>query len=617
MNLAKISLSLSTPRGGGGVTPAPAVRELLSTIGDSWTRGNEQEISRSSPTVTATDRWTNQLATALGVSENVGDVSGWTTGIINLGSGGATTATINTNHATVVSGEPARAGDIAIIGPGKNNTSTSTGVADVLSGVDAILARLTSDRKIVWRPRGASGVVGTGTAIPSWVRSKRIQWAYREDSRRPYFFELDRYWGGLSPNGSSGTAADDVEAAGEGSSTSNMIATLRASAGADQLHPNYLTAPMWSAAFLPVVQAMQNKAVFVLDETITTPYDIAAGAKIEIYFKGYVTSAAITTDDPTYAGLFTIAMKSGSTSTAELTRTSTSSGNIPAILNLIVTATGVDTAGAAKTHAGNIRIVPSMEGAASTVPRGATFPRDTHATASSRRWPFMASELGQFADGRKISIFIAGLKVGEDSTNMNMLFIGASNRLIVNRTSANKIAFTLTDTGGTTLMAWTSVTSNINIAGGIYNIALSYDYNSGAPVAKMYEWHGGAWTNIAPATGFGAGTANIGLNSPLYLFNGGNGQASFKGSLKAVWMDDRYIDFSSSTERDKFADPTTGLPVDLGTTGTVDSIQPKVYLAGEAGDFMKGLNRGSSYQFGFNDNWLLGFGSNKSDPAAY
>jgi len=617
MNLAKISLSLSTPRGGGGVTPAPAVRELLSTIGDSWTRGNEQEISRSSPTVTATDRWTNQLATALGVSENVGDVSGWTTGIINLGSGGATTATINTNHATVVSGEPARAGDIAIIGPGKNNTSTSTGVADVLSGVDAILARLTSDRKIVWRPRGASGVVGTGTAIPSWVRSKRIQWAYREDSRRPYFFELDRYWGGLSPNGSSGTAADDVEAAGEGSSTSNMIATLRASAGADQLHPNYLTAPMWSAAFLPVVQAMQNKAVFVLDETITTPYDIAAGAKIEIYFKGYVTSAAITTDDPTNAGLFTIAMKSGSTSTAELTRTSTSAGNIPAILNLKVTATGVDTAGAAKTHEGNIRIVPSMEGAASTVPRGATFPRDTHATASSRRWPYMVSELTPFADGPQVTVVLGGIKFGEDGTNMVLVDINTL-RLAIQRSTGNKLTINLQTAAGASLMAWTTVTTNFTTAGGIYNIAFSYDYNGGAPVAHAYAWNGGSWTNIAPGTGFGVGAADIGLStSPLYLFHTGNGQCSFKGSLKYLWMDNRFFDFSSSTQRDKFADSTTGLPVDLGTTGTVDSVQPKVYLAGEAGDFMKGLNRGSSYQFGFNDNWLLGFGSNKSDPAAY
>jgi len=614
--------------GGPAVAPAvaPAVRETVSAVGDSWTRGNEQEISRSSPTVTATDRWTNQLATLLGVAESLTPgQTGWTTGIINAGYGGQTSATINTNHAALVTADALRAGDVAIIGPGKNDTSGAAGYTNVLAGADAILARLTSDRKIIWRPRGATGPMGSGSSVPasalgSWVRSKRIQWAYRSDARRAYFFELDRYYSGVFPNGSPNNpftgAGDDVEAAGEGGSTSSIIASLRASAGADKQHPNYLTAPMWAAAFQPVVLAMQNKAVFVLDETIPVAYDVAAGSKIEVHFKGYVTSASISTDDPTNAGLYTIAMKAASNSIAELTRTSVSAGNIPAILNLRVTANGVDTLGAAKSHIGNIRLLPSMAGAASTVPRGITFSRDTNATATSRRFPLMASEDAPFANGPRLSIVLLGLKVGEDGTTMAITSINTT-RVLVQRGTGNKLSIRIQDAAGTDLANWTTVTTNFTVAGGVYNLALSYDYNSGTPLLKVWAWNAGSSVDIAPATGFGAGVTNIGMDQHLRLFSTATAQAAFKGSLKAIWMDDRYMDFSSAAQRDKFFNSTTGLPVDLGATGTVDAVQPKVYLAGDAADWMQGTNRGSAGQFGFNDNWLLGFGANTSDPTPY
>jgi hypothetical protein len=560
----------------------------------------------------------------MGVTEYVGDQAGVATGVVNLGHGGATTATINTEHATIVSGEAVRAGDIAIIGPGRNDTVNATGYTDVLTGVDAILARLTTDRKVMWRPRGSAGLNGSeasppATSFSSWVRARKIVWAYRDDTRRKYFFEIDRYYAGLYPNGSQNNpytgATDDLDAANDA-----LIASLKASASADQAHPNYITRDMWANAFYPLVSAMQNKAVFVLDETIAVPYNLAAAQKVEVYFKGYCTACSISTDDPVNAGLWTIAMKSGSTDTAELTRTSVSSANIPAILNLQVTANGVDTAGAAKTHVGYIRIVPGLASSGLTLPRGVTLPRDTHATSTSRRWPNMISETPTvFAAGPKVAFVIRGLKVGEDGTAMTLVSMGTT-RLLVQRSSGNKMVFRVQDAGGTDLMNWTSLVTNFTVAGGIYNVALSYDYNGGAPVAHMYVWNAGANSSIKPATAFGAGVTNIGwANKHVFLFSTGSAQTTFKGSFRDIWIDDRYIDFSTSANLDKFWNSTTGVPVDLGAQGQIDATQPKVYLPAEPAEILKGANWGSGAQFGFNDNWLLGFETptNKSDPQAY
>ena len=81
---------------------------------------------------------------------------------------------------------------------------------------------------------------------------------------------------------------------------------------------------------------------------------MAAGSTLEVYFKGYVTGCSIASDDS--GGMFTIAMKPGSTDTALLTRTSVSAGNIANVV-----AAGANTTNI-KPHAGQLTyaVEPNM-----------------------------------------------------------------------------------------------------------------------------------------------------------------------------------------------------------------------------------------------------------------
>lgn len=614
MKLA-LSHNLSAPlgQGGGGPPPvvAPAVREVLTPVGDSWTEENQQILSRTGSS-TVSDGWTYQLAADLGVTRYTTPTqTGVTTGVIRAGYGGQVSSVIDTNHAAIIAGEAIRASDTWIMGPGRNDTPNAAGDVAALAAIDAMLGRIPHDRKIVWPAQGGiGGTTQSASGIPSWVRSKKLLKALRSTSRRKYLFELDQFYRGLSPNGSDGGAASDVDVAGDALPT-----YMRASAGTDQQHPNYLSAPKWVAAFSPVVKAMWNHEVYALDATITPPFDMAAGAKLEVYFRGHVTACSITADDLINPGLFVIAMKSGSTDTAELTRTSVSPGSIPQTLNLQVTATGVDATGAAKTsNAARIRIAPALEGSSDFTPRGVTLGRDTNATATSRRFPYIATEAALFANGTKTSLVFC-MKPGEDGTNMNFI-VGANLRIIINRTNGNKFVFVINDSAGAAIMNWTSTTVNVTVAGGMVWVALSLDMNGGTPIANLWMWQGGSDSNQAPATALNYRNGTIALSDYAFFFQQSSGQVNFKGSILLLWWADDFIDFSNSVERRKFWN-TNGSPVNLGATGAVNGITPELYLPGAEGDWINGTNFGSGTQLGFNDTWLKGFGSNSSEPTPF
>lgn len=592
---------------------APAVRTVVSPVGDSWTEGNQQKVSRDN-TERLGDIWDYQLAALLGVPKYLDPgQTGVSEGVINAGYGGQNTATIRTNLLAILSGDPTRLQDAFILGPGRNDTPNASGDTAILSGVDAMTAAIPHNRVVVWPPDGAmGGVTLSASGIGSWVRAKKVLWAYREDARRKYLFELGRFYRGLSPNGSSGSSTDDVDAAGD-----KLISSLAASAGTDQQHPNYLAAPLWASAFKPLVEAMWNKGVYVLDATVAVRFDMAAGATKEIHFKGHVTSCAISADDATSPGLFTIAMKPGSNDTAILTRTSVAAGNIARILNLQVTANGVDTTGAAKSHTGNIRIAPTLAGSSATAPKGVTLPRDTHATGSSRRWPYFTFEAPLWANGSKFS-FATRLKVGEDGSNMVVLCLSGT-RLVVQRWNSNAFNIQVKDTAGATIANWYTTGATFNAAAGAFWFFFDVDMNGGAPIINLWANIGGADVNVSPGTTPAAGNGVIGLANHPYLFNTGNGQCNFKGSIGTMWAADDVLSgggFSSSTNRRLFCD-LAGNPVDLGAAGVVGGVTPELYLPGGPGDWLTGKNFGSGPQGAFNDNWLKGFGANSSDPLPF
>lgn len=606
-------LGLMQAGGAAGSAPkAPAVRTVVSPVGDSWTEGNEQRVSRDN-TDRPADIWDYQMAALLGVPKyDTPGQTGVTAGVINVGYGGQKTNTIKTNLLAILSGDPTRLEDAFILGPGRNDTPDASGDAAILSGVDAMTAAIPHSRVVVWPPDGALGGVTLSSYVGSWVRAKKVLWAYREDARRKYLFELGQFYRGLSPNGSSGSSTDDADAAGD-----KLIGSLAASAGVDQQHPNYVAAPLWASAFKPLVDAMWNQAVYVLDTTLAVPFDMAEGAYKEIYFKGHVTGCSILADDVNHPGLFTLAMKPGSNDTAILIRTSVSPGDIPRILNLQVTATGVDTDGAARTDTGHVRIAPTLAGATSTAPRGVTLQRDTHATASSRRWPYFTFEAPLWANGAKFS-FAARLKVGEDGSYM-VVFCLSSTRLVVQRWNTNAFNIQIKDSAGATIANWFTTGATFNAAAGAFWFFFDVDMNGGAPIINLWANIGGADVNVSPGTTPAAGNGVIGLANHPYLFNTGSGQCNFKGSVGTMWAADDVLaggGFSLAANRRLFCS-LAGAPVDLGAAGVVGGITPELYLPGGPGDWLTGRNFGSGAQGAFNDNWLKGFGANSSDPLPF
>lgn len=614
----KCALAFALPvgrrKGGGGAAPlAPVVRNVVSPVGDSWTEGNQQRLSRDN-TLRQDDVWDYQLAALLGVTKYLTPgQTGVSAGVINVGYGGQNTNTIKNNLLAILSSDPARLQDAFILGPGRNDTPNAGGDTAILAGVDAMTAAIPHNRVVIWPPDGAiGGVMNAASSIGSWVRAKKAHWAYRDDSRRRYLFELGRYYRGVSPNGSNGTSQDDQDTAGD-----KLIGSLAASAGGSNDHPNYLAAPLWAAAFRPLVEALWNKGVYVLDTTLAVPFDMAAGTTKEIHFKGYVTSCSISVDDANHPGLFSIAMKAGSKDTAVLTRTAASAGNIPRILNLQVTATGVDTLGAAKSHANNVRIAPTVSGAGSTAPKGVTLQRDTNPTTTLRRWPFVAFESSPWSNGTKFS-FVGRMKAGEDGTALT-LWCSNSNAILIQRAASNKFSIRFKDSSAADIINWTTVTTNFNVAAGAFWLFVDIDMNAGSPLINIWANVGGADVNISPASSITVGTGVLGLNALPYMFNIGNGQCNFKGSVGLVWAADDVLSgsgFSSSANRRLFCD-LAGNPVDLGASGVAGGVAPEVYIPGGPGDWLAGKNAGSGPQFGFNDNWLRGFGANSSDPLPF
>jgi len=623
MNLAGLSLSLANPRGMSAAAIAPAVRRVVSPAGDSWTEENEQIISRlGAATPTASDGWTYQLAANLGVTRyTTPGQTGVTEGLIRVGYGGQKSLAIKNNVSAIIAGEAIRASDVWIHGDGRNDTPDAAGYANVVTNLGAQVALIPHDRQLIWHPEGyQTGVVAGTTADTasdraSWVRKCRLRWWIR-DTYPKYSFELQRYYGGLYPNGAdSGDATDELEAASDG-----LIFSMRTSAATDQAHPNWEAAPKWAAAFQRPVKACWNEDVYCLDQSISVPYNMAAASTIEVHFKGYVTSASIKTDDPNNPGLFTISMKPGSTDTALLTRTSTSPGTIPRILHLEVTATGVDTTGATKTHDGWKRIIPGLNNSGVTLPRGVRLDRHTHATASSRRWPFMASEGNPFLGSPSQFCFVLwGVTFDTDGENQHLIQMGSSTTLSLQRNTGNKIVLTLRDTAPVSVFSATATAWSANAATGPINLAFSIDL--AGPTAHFWYWSSGSGDAVvlaAPTVSASNGILGLGANSLGVQFFAANGaQSTFDGKIKGIWMDTgRAFDFSSSTERRKFWD-ASGNMVDLGSTGAVDSVQPKVYIPGEAEQMLRGENWGSAAEFAFNDNWLKGYGSDVSEPKPY
>ena len=66
-----------------------------------------------------------------------------------------------------------------------------------------------------------------------------------------------------------------------------------------------------------------------------------------------------------------------------------------------------------------------------------------------------------------------------------------------------------------------------------------------------------------------------------------------------LYLTNEYLDLSSSTNRDKFYNSTTGGPVDLGSDGsTPTGTQPLIYFTGEASTWNAGTNAGSTTGWG-------------------
>ncbi len=537
-----------------------------------------------------------------------------------------TTAATLTSGSTAVTGVtlPGDLNGCAVSGTGipagatiiaSTTTTLTLSVAATISGATTLtisargaaqfLSLIPHSRKLILAPYG--GIGASSGSNPSnnaaWVRAKRVIWDYRR-TKRAHHFEHRRWWMGLAPFGSDGTAAENTLVAGEGVPASQFL-----SEGGSDDHPNYLAQPLLQAGLQGALEACQNKRVWVLDQTIPdVRYDLAAGQTVEVYFKGYVTACSIATDDANVPGLFTIAMKPGSNDTALLTRTSVSPGNIPRVIHLVVQADGFDTAGAARTHQGNVRILPTRVGAASTLPIGYTMPRDPNATTTSRRYPFRAAGASPFPANRRQCTIVFRGKVGEDATGMTILSI-LTNRVLLQRSTANRLVVNLRDTANVVILNWTSTTAaTFNIAAGEFTAMFSIDMDTAT--AHLWANIGGADVDIAVALAaptVSGPTQYIDMTGPANWFaNTYTAQVTFQGSEQVFWMSDTYFDFSNSAERRKFVG-ATGALVDLGADGSATTgVVPEFYFGGAHGDFWMGKNFGSGGDVAVNDPWLSG-----------
>jgi hypothetical protein len=476
---------------------------------------------------TQSDRWDYQLTALLGYAVPTNNYTtpgqtGVTQGVINVGYGSQTSQTIYANLDGIITGDPTRVNNTWTFWGGRNNIGSDAQVGNVTTVHDNFISRITHERKLIFPPHLGGSFTNSSD---DWVREMRIR-AYDWRHYRKYTFNHKRYWWGRSPYGAwptTGAPADAVVVGsisgttltvssvtsgalalwqtlngtgvtpgttvigGSGSSwtldRSQTVSSTSISASRDNYdvsnqappfslfhspvtddHPNYWTSPLIAAAVLGPVKAFQNRSVYVLEQTIPdVPYDMAAGATLEVYGKGYITGWAIATDDPVNPGLFTISAKPGSTDTALLTRTSTSAGNIPAVLNMTITANGLDTAGAAKTHTNDVRILPSVVGAASTLPVGASFTKDS--VNFNPRWPIMEPAGAPFSNDAKWTFVICLHPAASIDGQAAVLYYDHST--IIDRWDDNHIAIVVKNTDGANAVAWiTTATTVFNNAGG-------------------------------------------------------------------------------------------------------------------------------------------------------
>lgn len=376
---------------GSASAPVPAVVPLVFTAGgDSWTLGNEQQQSRlGTGNFTATDRWTNQLATLFSTTEYTSPTqTGVTNGIIQAGYGGQNSATIYTNLAAIISGDATRMPNVWSFWGGRNDIGSDAGIANTTNNQTNFINLITHERKMLFLPSFGSGPSPT---FADWVRGQEVK-KFDWRTYRRYTFNHWQYWWGISPNGdypgngapalasatgssittttmtlgvvTAGTFAIGQNVFGTGvspntritagaglswtvspsqtvalttintsldpSDTYNMALphSLSKSAAVAQDHPNYWAAPYMAAMFQPLIAALWNTAVYKLPETIPdVQYDMAAGTTIETYAKGYITGCSISTDDAVSPGMFTASIKGGTTDTVLLTRTSATNGH--------------------------------------------------------------------------------------------------------------------------------------------------------------------------------------------------------------------------------------------------------------------------------------------------
>lgn len=600
-------------RGAAAPPKAPAApTSRVSAIGDSWTACNEAVLSRNgAASPTPGDDWTLQLAGRLGLAHSTvpGEAAVTRNVLVRAGYGGQKTAAIRNNWLAITAADPSRKGDIRLLWPGRNDMPDAGGDAAVIGGVEAMIADGANDLVVLAIPYAGTGFPG-GSAHRNLMVQQRIARDFWRTKRR-YVHALNQDFMGLDD--SDGSDANNVLVAGMGA-PQNMFA----SAAADQAHPNHLAQPKIAAALEPIVKAMLHKGVCVRRQQIPeVPFDMPAGGRIEVYLEGFVTGVSISADDPVQPGLFTIAMKAGSSKIAELVRTGAQPAGMNRILYLGITATGLDTDGNAVSHSETIRIKPSAVGAGSTAPIGATLVRDPHPTGASRRSPLMVGSASPFANGPALT-FVLNAHFLDDGVLEQIFSLGGSGiDVLVQRTTGNRMLFRVEDSAGVAIVNnWTSAGPPINAAAGPAWIAFSLDA-SGGGAAHLWAWTAATGdVNIAPASPLVTpGTGLISLaRQPQW--GASSGAVGYRARIRREWIDNRFIDFGQEANRRKFWN-ADGSPVDLGAEGRVDGVRPAYDLyTGTPGDYLDGFNRGHAEAPAVNDTWGLGLPVNL-DPLPF
>jgi hypothetical protein len=592
----------------GGGAPAAATSRV-SAIGDSWTACNEAILARSGAgSPTPSDDWTLQLAGALGFAHSTAPgENGVTSGVVvRCGYANQKTGPIKDNWLALTAADPARKGDIKLLWPGRGDVADANGEGAVIAGVDAIIADSANDLITLAMPYAGTGI-SAGSAHANLVRQQKIARNYWRTKRR-FVHPLNLDFMGLDD--SDGSDAQAVQVAGMQAPT-----LMLQSAAADQTHPNHLAQPKIAAALEPLVKAMLHRGVFVRRQQICdVPFDLAAGAKIEVYLEGHVTGVAITADDPVQPGLFTIAMKAGSNKVAELSRTAVDPGAMKRILYLGITATGLDRGGNAVSHSQTIRIKPSAVGAASTLPIGAELVRDPHPTLASRRAPMMIGSASPWADGPVFTFVMNGHFLEDDLVNQIFEIDGLS--VLIQRNASERLSARVEDSSGSTAMSWVSTGPLFNVANGPFWLAFSCDLGAGG-AAHMWAWTAATGdVDVKPATpAITVGTGLIKLsNQPSWCSLGS--AAEMRARVRREWIDNRFLDFSQAANRRKFWN-ADGSPVDLGAEGRVDGVRPAYDLfTGTPGDYLDGFNRGHAEAPAVSDTWGLGLATNL-DPLPF